>query len=47
MADFEDQLMLQDFEKTVASNEYAKKVYEAYLKFEAVCKDLGIMSIQY
>lgn len=30
----------EDFEKTVASNEYAKKVYEAYLKFEAVCKKI-------
>lgn len=29
-----------------ASNEYAQKVYEAYLKFEAVCKELGITSVQ-
>ena len=29
-----------------ASNEYAQKVYEAY-SFEAVCKELGLKSIQY
>ena len=32
---------------SIASNEYAQKVYEAYLKFEAVCKEHGLKPIQY
>ena len=37
----------EDFEEKAASNEYAQKVYEAYLKFEAICKKMGLIQPQY
>ena len=37
----------EDFAKKAASNEYAQKVYEAYLKFEAICKKMGLIQSQY
>lgn len=36
----------EDFDEKAASNEYAQKVFEAYLKFEAVCKEMELTSIQ-
>lgn len=32
----------EGFEEKAASNEYAQKVYDAYLKFEEVCKNLEL-----
>ena len=32
----------EDLKEKASSNEYAQKVYEAYLKFEEVCKNLGL-----
>lgn len=32
----------EELKEKVASNEYAKKVYDAYLKFEEVCKNLEL-----
>ena len=37
----------EDFAEKAASNEYAQKVYEAYLKFEAICKKMGLIQSQY
>lgn len=37
----------EGFEGKAASNEYAQKVYEAYLKFEAICKKMGLIQSQY
>lgn len=36
----------EDIKEKVSSNEYAQKVYEAYLKFEEVCKKMGITEIE-
>lgn len=36
----------EGFDEKAASNEYAQKVYDAYLKFEAVCKELELTSTQ-
>lgn len=37
----------EDFAKKAASNEYARKVYEANLRFEAICKKMGLIQSQY
>lgn len=37
----------EDFAEKTASNEYAQKVYEAYLKFESICKKMGLIQSQY